>query len=101
MYKKDGKFVYELGVDFFDVTEHGSPALTLSPEDLGENESGWTIKGQIIEDYFEWVNYFEASHPRYGKISGDFEDEVVADSELAFSHFWLHHPPTPWDYREI
>ena len=65
------------------------------------HESGWTIKGEIHEDYYTWVNDFEASHPEYGKLSGNFEGEVTAESEEAFAHFWKHHEPEAWDYMEI
>lgn len=63
--------------------------------------SGWTIKGIIHEDYFTWVNAFEASHNRYGKIWGNFEHEVMADSEEGFKHFCKHHEPDAWDYGDI
>lgn len=66
-----------------------------------EHESGWTITGKIHEDYFTWVNEFTATHPEFGVISGDFENEVIAESEEAFNHFWKHHEPEAWDYMEI
>lgn len=76
-------------------------ALTLNTSVLGENESGWKIEGHIHEDYYEWVNDFQATHPYFGKVWGDFEDEVHADSEEAFEHFYRHHPPELWDYWDI
>ena len=79
----------------------GHDALTLSPSDIGVNESGWTIEGQIHEDYFEWVNEFEATHPDFGRVWGDFEDVVYADSEKAFEHFYENHSPSSWDYYDI
>jgi hypothetical protein len=79
----------------------GHMALTLDPSDLGVNESGWTIVGEVIEDYFEWVNYFEASHPDFGRVWGNFEDEVYADSEEGFNHFYNNHTPREWDYWDI
>ena len=85
------------GVDF----DSSGGALTLCPGAIGENESGWTIVGEIHEDYYEWVNYFEASHPDFGWVKGDFEDEVTASSKKAFDHFWKHHEPTQWDYQDI
>lgn len=65
------------------------------------HESGWTIRGEIHEDYYTWVNNFEASHSEYGKLSGNFESEVTAESEKAFAHFWKHHEPEAWDYMDI
>lgn len=76
-------------------------ALTLSPCCLGENASGWTISGNVIEDYYEWINEFEAFHPSFGKVWGDYENKVYADSEEAFEHFYKNHPPKEWDYSDI
>lgn len=77
-------------------------ARTLTPGDLGFHEkSGWTVTGDICEDYYEWVNDFEATHPVYGKIEGDFETEVTAESQKALDHFLEHHPYDEWDYWDI
>lgn len=96
--------------DFF---SHGG-ALTLRALDVSDatnhphgekctrtHESGWTISGIIHEDYYEWVNEFEASHPVHGKVWGDFEGTVNADSEDGFSDFWKNHEPEAWDYYDI
>lgn len=97
------------GIDFH---SHGD-ALTLSVDsvclDLEKangycertHRSGWTIKAEIVDCHFKWVNQFEAFHVLYGKLSGDFEEKVTATSEEAFDHFWNHHPPDAWDYQEI
>lgn len=76
-------------------------AFTLDPSCLGLNESGWTIEGQVHEDWYEWVNEFEASHPDFGRVWGDYESEVHADSEAAFEHFFNNYPPQLWDYWDI
>jgi len=76
-------------------------AITLDPKDLGSHESGWTIRGKVQEDYFRWVNEFEAVHPDLGRVWGDFEKKVHADTEAAFRHFYAHHPPREWDYHDI
>lgn len=77
-------------------------ALTLSPDDVTETQdSGWVINGRILEDYYEWVNSFEAIHPELGRVYGDFEGVVYATSEEAFSHFYSNHPQTAWDYYDI
>ena len=76
-------------------------ARTLFPSDLGENPSGWTITGDVQEDYFEWVNYFEATHPVFGWVRGDYEDVVEAKSKKAYAHFIENHPPYEWDYWDI
>jgi phytoene dehydrogenase-like protein len=76
-------------------------ALTLRPTDIGTHASGWTITGEVHEDYYEWVNEFEAVHPELGRVWGDFEKEVHADSEAAFEHFYENHKPQSWDYGDI
>jgi hypothetical protein len=90
------------GVDF-ESNCNGSPALTLYPDDIRNSPhiDGWTITGNIHEDYYEWVNEFQATHPIYGKVWGNFEDEVFADSEDGFKHFYENHPPEAWDYYDI
>lgn len=78
-----------------------SDAATVRVEELGLNPSGWTITGEIKEDWFEWVNGFEATHPDFGRVWGDYEEEVFADSQEAFEHFFVNHPPHLWDYHDI
>lgn len=106
--KMRGVVVRKFGVDFY---SHGG-ALTLNPEEVTDtgatygvhertHASGWTIKGEIHEDYYTWVNGFEAHHPEYGRVWGDFEEEVYADSEEGFNHFYENHTPEPWDYGDI
>ncbi len=65
------------------------------------HSDGWTISGEVQEDYYYWVNDFEASHPTLGKVCGNFEGEVHADSEEAFKDFWTRHEPEAWDYQDI
>ncbi len=93
MFKTTSK---ELG---YELCSHD--ALTLDPKDLGQHESGWLIEGSVCEDYYEWVNDFEAVHPDFGRVWGDFEKEVYADSEEGFRHFYSNHPPSQWDYYDI
>ena len=89
-------------------------AHTLDPEDVCENHDsqkggpfsrthadGWTIRGYISEDYFYWVNYFEAEHPVFGRVWGDFEDMVCADSKEGYEAFVQAHGPNTWDYGDI
>ena len=99
----------KFGIDFH------SPggALTLSPSEVTEDkeysgihtrthDDGWTITAEIHEDYYVWVNDFEAVHPQLGKVwGGDFEHEVYADSEAAYQNFWTNHGPEAWDYADI
>ena len=100
--------IKKFGVDFH------SPdgALTLPQESVTDagatsgqhtrtHDDGWTISGEIYEDYFVWVNNFEASHPTFGRVWGNFEKEVFADSEEGFADFYAKHPPKAWDYHDI
>jgi hypothetical protein len=107
--EKEGKlFVYKFGEDF---TSSGG-ALTLSQDDVtdGEEEEGihsrihkdgWTITGKIHEDWFVWVNDFEATHKKYGRVWGDFEDKVYAEKKSGFESFYKNHKPKAWDYGDI
>jgi hypothetical protein len=98
----------KFGVDF----EIGDGALTLHPSEVTETDAesgihtrthadGWTITGEIHEDYYTWVNAFEATHPTLGRVWGDFENEVFADNDAGFAHFYKHHQPEAWDYGDI
>jgi len=102
------------GVDFKSSCDDGlGGALTLSHTDICNDvnikegthslthESGWTITGELEEDYFVWVNDFHATHPTYGRVWGNFETEVFADSEEGYQHFWANHEPESWDYGDI
>jgi hypothetical protein len=76
-------------------------AHTLEPQCIGKHENLWTVEGSIVEDYYSWVNEFEASHPVYGKVWGDFEDKVYADKEEGYNYFIKCFPPMTWDYGDI
>lgn len=86
--------VYKFTKDF--ETE----ARTLSPDDIG-TRNGWTLTGVIHEDYYEWVNKFEAWHPVLGFVFGDFEDTVHAYSEDAYQDFTKNFDYYEWDYYDI
>jgi hypothetical protein len=76
-------------------------ARTLYPGAIGTHENGWTITGEIHEDYYEWVNYFEASHPIHGKVKGCYETYIEADTKMAFEAFEKEFPANIWDYYDI
>ena len=88
-------------------------AQTLRAEDVCANhvsqtgphsrthDSGWTISGFISEDWYYWVKNFEAEHPTFGRVHGNFEDTVVAETQAAFEAFYASHPPHVWDYADI
>jgi len=76
-------------------------ATTVSPCYLDHNDSGWYIEGEVVEDYYEWVNQFAAFHEDFGFVMGDFEQEIYASSVEAFEHFLNNHSPDCWDYMDI
>ena len=106
--------ILKAGIDY----EYNDNAYTLCAEEVCDNydslnrelknsklvkihESGWTISARVNEDYFTWINYFEAYHSDYGEVKGDFESEIEATSILAFTNFRINHPPSEWDYMDI
>jgi hypothetical protein len=80
-----------------------SSACTLSPNVLSIFIDDWTVTGEVHEDYLEWINEFEATHPKYGWVRGDFEKTVYASSQEAYIEFTSHeeYHPHHWDYRDI
>jgi hypothetical protein len=97
MEKKRARFVQDYSAQY----SGNSMAHTLGPECIGVHEDGWTIEGVIHEDYFEWVNDFEANHPKLGRVWGNFEGKVYATSKRAFEAFVAAYPPHEWDYWDI
>lgn len=75
-------------------------AYTLCPSDLGTDENGWTVTGEVYEDYYKWVNYFEAKKNKQW-VKGDFEDCIECSSLKAFDDFLQLHKPDEWDYWDI
>jgi hypothetical protein len=65
------------------------------------HSDGWTICGVVSEDYYLWVNDFDASHPTLGWVKGNFESEVRARSRKAYEDFVSKHEPHFWDYDDI
>jgi hypothetical protein len=47
------------------------------------------------------VSDFEAFHPVFGRVWGNFEDVVYADSNEAYDAFFQAHTPNTWDYQDI
>jgi hypothetical protein len=99
----------KFGIDFdspggaltLDQSEVCSDSLIEDGFSSRMHEDGWTISGEIYEDYYVWVNGFVASHPIYGKIRGDFESSIFADNEEGYKDFMKNHAPTAWDYGDI
>jgi hypothetical protein len=80
----------------------GHDANTLRPKDIGYHPllDGWFVDGEVKEDWYEWVNYFEATKGRW-KVWGDFEKTVYATNKKAYDDFIKYHAPNEWDYWDI
>ena len=100
--------IKRFGVDF----KSNGGALTLDTSEVSDGDpqggthtrthpDGWTITGLVHEDYYTWVNEFDARHKTLGRVWGNFEGEVKADSEDAFADFYANHQPREWDYGDI
>jgi hypothetical protein len=87
-------------IDCVNLCEH--EARTLDPDVIGYSElSGWTISAEIQRDHYTWINHFEATHPKYGYVKGDFEKSISATSKIAYDHFMRHYTVDHWDYWDI
>ncbi len=105
--------VKKIGVDYLVGQMFDFMAVTLSHTDVyaGSGEyvgfserqhaDGWLIKGDVCEDYYLWVNKFDAVHEVFGRVWGNFEVCVYADSEEGYQDFLKHHPYHVWDYYDI
>lgn len=92
--------VYDIKNEVIDYDSFGSLARTLDPDFLGTHHE-WTVKGLVMEDYFEWVNYFEATHPKFGFVAGNYESEIISSSKEAYLDFCKYFPFAEWDYWDI
>lgn len=75
------------------VTDDEFP-INMSKIYVKQHDSGWQICGLICKD--ETANYIYnwlAVHPKYGRVLGDFDSNVYADTDEGFKHFYKHHPP--------
>ena len=88
----------------FPYVKIGAPPIDLQTTVFSRTHpDGWTITGKVRdwEDYFQGVEDFTARHPRFGKVSGNFNNEVRADSEDGYADFYRQHPPRRWNPGEI
>lgn len=57
---------------------------------------GWTIRATVHEDYYRWIEVFEASHSLHGRVwrgAEDIENNTVkASSKNAYELFVANHP---------
>lgn len=68
---------------------------------IGDNESGWKVSGEIHHDWYDWLEDFEAEHPKYGRVWGNFRNNVYATSFKAYKKFMKKHPLQQEDYWDI
>jgi hypothetical protein len=64
------------------------------------HKDGWTIRGEIHNDWYSWVEDFVATHPENGAITRE-GNEVTAPSKQVWDTFVKRHPLTPFDYGDI
>lgn len=85
---------------FIKKFENDGMAHTLNSDYKGTHSNGWTIDGIIKEDFYEWINKFNA---RNGDkwVRGNFEVKVTADSEETYNEFIKLFPVDHWDYESI
>lgn len=79
-------------------------ARTLQASSIGTHENGWTVQGQIHDDYWDWVNYFEAFKGDMQNkmwVVGDFESKIRASSKEALEDFLRYFEVEFWDYNDI
>jgi hypothetical protein len=96
--------VDELPFKVNSCVQRRTEAITLNPVCIGYDEvSGWTVVAEVHEDYYKWVNHFEASHLVYGKVVGDLESLVEASTEAAYNNFIESYGSCieNWDYHDI
>jgi hypothetical protein len=98
-------FAHKPGARTLNPTEIAEEKLQGDINKIGElkrtHADGWTIRGVPVEDYYVWVNDFEAVHPEHGWVCGNFEKVILASSEKAYKHFVAGHPCHKWDYQDI
>jgi len=75
-------------------------AYTLDPSSVSEIRDGWKLKGEVQQDYYSWINYFEAKKG-LNWVKGDFEKEVTCSSLKAFDDFLSNFEVESWDYADI
>lgn len=66
-----------------------------------KHADGWVIQGYIQEIYYTWVNRFDARHPKFGRVWGDFDNLVYFDKREGLEDFIRKHRPYMWDYFDI
>lgn len=85
----------------YDVRGHDAYTL---PAETGPFVDGWTISAEIQEDYYKWINDFEAvksDGDKHYTVKGNFENEVICSSLEALEDFLTNHMPEEWDYWDI
>lgn len=63
--------------------------------------SGWTIGGDVVGDYWAWVEQIKASHPIHGQVEGRPTDGIRATSKEAYDALVKDHPFKLFDLGDI
>jgi hypothetical protein len=95
-------FEVAFGTDYgLEGSDEAPNRISLNPLYLGKHVDGWEIAGLIHnEDWFYAVGAFEAKHPEFGVVYGDFEKTVKATSAKGFFEFIAAYPPIVWDSND-
>jgi len=78
-----------------------SSARTLEPSPGFDESTGWTVIGEVHEDYYKWINDFEAYKGKECYVKGDFENIIETSSLKALDVFLSHYTVNEWDYYDI
>lgn len=77
-------------------------ARTLEPSIGFDEKSGWTVDAEIQEDYYTWINYFEAyKNNKRCYVKGDFESIIETSSLKTLDDFLSYYNVYEWDYSDI
>lgn len=78
--------------------EHFS--LDFPIEELGKPYKGWTVYAPVNEDYYSWIESFEA-YKNDEWVVGDFDYIVYSSSKAAFDDFTRHFRPKIFNSGDI
>ena len=94
-------------VDYSKVKHEYGSARTILTNECDEEgmveikRGSWTLKAEVVEDWYMWANEFVAISEDFGIVAGDFEKTVIASSHRSLDDFLKHFPYEEWDYQDI
>lgn len=93
-------------IDYGSIENKCGRARTILNDECEEGfveikRGSWTLKAEVIDDWYSWANEFVAISETYGIVAGDFEKTVIASSQRSLDDFLKHFPYEEWDYADI